>query len=172
MVAAVVAVRTAAIVSSIALRMACDAQLPSAIFSARALSSRLDRPCCPGVDDLVLALERAEGRSARRSGCPAPPDAPAPGSPAGAPPPRGWHLELATGGPGRHPGSCSARREPPRCRPAARTASAAGSCSAPRAPQMASCPGRRGRSPAPEAAVTSSAVTAASTADGEQGKPA
>ena len=38
MVAAVVAVRTAAIISSIALRTACDAQLPSAIFSARALS--------------------------------------------------------------------------------------------------------------------------------------
>src|SRR5262249_27795959 len=99
MVAAVVAVRTAAIISSIALRTACDAHLPSAIFSARALSSRLDRPCCPGRRSCPRTRARAAGRSARRSGCPAPPGAPAPGSPAGAPPPRGWHLELATGGP-------------------------------------------------------------------------
>ena len=43
-VAAVVAAITAAFISSIALRTAPDAQLPSAISSARAASCRLDRP--------------------------------------------------------------------------------------------------------------------------------
>jgi hypothetical protein len=42
--AAVVAARTAAFISSIALRTAPDAQLPWAISSARAASCRLDRP--------------------------------------------------------------------------------------------------------------------------------
>jgi len=67
-VAAVAAATTAAIISSIALRTASDAQLPLAIFSARALSSRLDRPCCRGIDDLVLAPERVH-QGDQRAGC-------------------------------------------------------------------------------------------------------
>ena len=42
--AAALVAATAAMISSIALRTASDAQLPVAISSARALSCRLDRP--------------------------------------------------------------------------------------------------------------------------------
>src|SRR5215831_4913763 len=96
--AAVTAATTAAIISSIALRTAPDAQLPSAISSARALSCRRDSPCCRGRRSCPRTGARAPGLSAPRSGCPAPPAAPAPGSPAGAPPPGGWHPPPATGG--------------------------------------------------------------------------
>jgi len=60
-VAVVVAAMTAAIISPIALRTACDAQLSLAISSARALSSCLDRPCCRGSTILSSHLSVQEG---------------------------------------------------------------------------------------------------------------